>query len=78
MNLKALMTLAISVLRDWRVIFITILFLILASLASYVVRYRKKPRKPKKAKPVPAPKPAKKKEKTEDEEDEAEEETSSK
>lgn len=37
------LTVAINVLKDWRAIFITILFLLICCLASYVVKYQKKP-----------------------------------
>lgn len=55
-------TLAMQVIRDWRVIFITILMIFFVSIANYTVSYRKKRKVPKtkKVKPAPAPKPEKK------------------
>lgn len=57
MDLKELINLCIEVLKDWRVIFITVLMILFIDLAKYVIRYRKKP-VVKKTKVAAAPKPA--------------------
>lgn len=57
MDFKEIMNLCIEVLKDWRVIFITVLMIVFISLANYVIKYRKKPMV-KKPKAAPAPKPA--------------------
>ncbi|MBP5751495.1 MAG: hypothetical protein J6W60_01370, partial [Treponema sp.] len=48
MNIKEFWELCKLVLTDWRVIFIAIFFIVFSSLAGYVVKYKKKPPKPKK------------------------------
>ena len=65
MDITALVNLCISVLKDIRVITAAILTIFFISLGNYVVRYRKRPLKPKKKKSAqestatsaPAPKP---------------------
>jgi len=57
MDLKELIGICIEVLKDWRVIFITVLMILFIDLANYVIRYRKKP-VVKKKKIISAPKPA--------------------
>ncbi|WP_440556977.1 hypothetical protein [Treponema succinifaciens] len=68
MDITALVNLCISVLKDIRVITAAILTIFFISLGNYVVRYRKRPPKPKKKKSAqkpaaaakPAPKPEEK------------------
>ena len=68
MDITALVNLCISVLKDIRVITAAILTIFFISLGNYVVKYRKRPPKPKKKKPAqnpaaaatPAPKPEEK------------------
>lgn len=50
MDITALVNLCISVLKDIRVITAAILTIFFISLGNYVVRYRKRPPKPKKKK----------------------------
>ena len=59
MDMKALTSIILGVLKDWRVIVIAILSVLVVKLAVYVVRYRKRPpriRKPKEAPKAAAPK----------------------
>lgn len=44
MNLKELIPLCIEVLKDWRVIVITVFLIFYISLANYVIKYKKKPK----------------------------------
>lgn len=68
MDITALVNLCISVLKDIRVITAAILTIFFISLGNYVVKYRKRPPKPKKKKSAqkpaaaakPAPKPEEK------------------
>lgn len=53
MDITALVNLCISVLKDIRVITAAILTIFFISLGNYVVRYRKRPPKPKKKKSAP-------------------------
>lgn len=57
MDFMQLLNLCLEVLKDWRVIFITLLMLVFVCTANYVVRYKKRPpklRKAKKSTPAPA------------------------
>ncbi len=63
--------LVLAVLKDWRVIFITILMILFVAIGNYVVNYVKKIKPPKKKKAAPPPPPPKKEEG--DEENEGEE-----
>ncbi|WP_407400234.1 hypothetical protein [Treponema sp.] len=68
MDLNQIVKLSINVLRDWRVIFIAIFSISFMMIGSYVVKYKKKPPRPKKIKapkPVEAPKPEEKTEEAE-------------
>lgn len=58
-----------SVLKDPRVIFITILMILFVSIGNYVVTYRKKVHIPKQKKKAPAPAPAPKPEENNGEQD---------
>lgn len=68
MDITALVNLCISVLKDIRVITAAILTIFFISLGNYVVKYRKRPPKPKEKKSAqkpaaaatPAPKPEEK------------------
>lgn len=73
MNVKEFWELCKLVLTDWRVIFIAIFFIIFSSLAGYVVKYKKKPPKPKKKSKLLDNQPAKKTEKDKEKEKEDEE-----
>lgn len=55
MDITALVNLCISVLKDIRVITAAILTIFFISLGNYVVRYRKRPPKPKKKKSAQKP-----------------------
>lgn len=56
MDFMQLLNLCLEVLKDWRVIFITVLMLVFVCTANYVVRYKKRPPKLRKAKKsTPAP-----------------------
>lgn len=61
MDITAITSLCISVLKDTRVITAAVLTIFFISLGNYVVKYKKRPPKPKKSKtaskPVPAEKP---------------------
>ena len=72
MDFKYLFNLSISVLRDWRVIFIAVFSISFMMIGSYVVKYRKKP--PRVKRPKPAPAPAAEAPKPEDKKEESEEE----
>ncbi|MBQ5399759.1 MAG: hypothetical protein IIU15_00795, partial [Treponema sp.] len=65
------MMLCLNVIKDWRVLTALGVFLVFALLATYVVKYKKKPPKPKTVR-APKPKPQPKKEKSEDEGEEEE------
>ncbi|MCR5620417.1 MAG: hypothetical protein K6G18_01035 [Treponema sp.] len=54
----AFVPLVLEVLKDWRVIFITVLMILFVSIGNYVQHYVKKikPTKKKKAAPPPPPK----------------------
>ncbi|MCQ2241591.1 hypothetical protein [Treponema sp.] len=70
MDFKQISSLSINVIKDWRVIFIAIFSISFMMIGSYVVKYRKKPPRPRRMKapkPVEAPKPEEKKEKEADE-----------
>ncbi|MBQ0040079.1 MAG: hypothetical protein KBS64_06605 [Treponema sp.] len=70
MDFKQLFKLSISVLSDWRVIFIAIFSIAFMMIGSYVVKYRKKPPRVKKPKAAPAPAAPKPEEKKEGETEE--------
>ena len=53
MNFNDLLPICLGVLKDWRVIVITVAMIVFISIANYVVKYRKKV-KPPKAKKVSA------------------------
>ncbi len=72
MSFKDFMTLSLNVIKDWHVLLALGVFLVFTLLATYVVKYKKKPPKPKTVK-APKPKPQPKKEKSEDGEEEGEE-----
>lgn len=55
MDITALVNLCISVLKDIRVITAAILTIFFISLGNYVVKYRKRPPKPKKKKSAQKP-----------------------
>jgi len=56
MDFMQLLNLCLGVLKDWRVIFITLLMLVFVCTANYVVKYKKRPPKLRKArKSTPAP-----------------------
>ena len=80
MNIHELASLCIEVLKDWRVIVITIAMILFIELANYVVKYKKKaPRvktKIKKITPPPEQKPEEHKEASENSEHPAPQETS--
>ncbi len=59
MDIKALTSLTLEVLKDWRVIAIAVLSILVIKLAVYVVKYRKKPPRIKKPKNQPKPEPKK-------------------
>lgn len=44
MKLNELIPLCLEVLKDWRVIVITVFLIFYISLANYVIKYRKKPK----------------------------------
>ncbi len=70
----AFVPLVLAVLKDWRVIFITILMILFVAIGNYVVTYVKKVKPPKKKKAAPPPPPPKKEEgENEDEEGAGEE-----
>lgn len=50
MDFMQLLNLCLEVLKDWHVIFITVLMLVFVCTANYVVRYKKRPPKLRKAK----------------------------
>ena len=62
MKIKAFFDVAGGVLKDWRVIVTLVMMLFVMWAANFILKYKKKPRKPKKAKaPAEAPKPAEEK-----------------
>ncbi len=69
----AFVPLVLGVLKDWRVIFITVLMILFVAIGNYVVNYVKKVKPPKKKKAAPPPPPPKKEEGEEEEGGEAEE-----
>jgi hypothetical protein len=58
----AFVPLVLEVLKDWRVIFITILMILFVSIGNYVQHYVKKIKPTKKKKAAPPPPPPKKEE----------------
>lgn len=70
MSFKDFGLLCLNVIKDWRVLTALGVFLIFALLASYVVKYKKRPPKQK---PVRAPKPKPQPKKEENEENEEDE-----
>lgn len=58
MDYKHILFLSLNVIKDWRVIFITVLCFMVIGIGNYVVKYRKKPPKQKKVRAAPAPAPA--------------------
>ncbi len=54
MDIKAFTSLILNILKDWRVIAIAVLTIIVIRLAVYVVKYKKRPPRVKKQKPVAA------------------------
>ncbi len=70
----AFIPLVLAVLKDWRVIFITILMILFIAIGNYVVNYVKKVKPMKKKKIAPPPPPPKKEEGEEEKGDEAEDE----
>lgn len=64
----AFVPLVLEVLKDWRVIFITILMILFVSIGNYVQHYVKKIKTSKKKKKAAPPPPPPKKEEGEDEE----------
>lgn len=68
MDFNQIFHLSLIVLKDWRVIFIAVFSITFMIIGSYVVKYRKKPPRPRKAKapkPVETSKPEEKKEEAE-------------
>ncbi len=63
----AFVPLVLEVLKDWRVIFITILMILFVSIGNYVQHYVKKVKPSKKKKVAPPPPPPKKEEGEEEE-----------
>ncbi len=47
MNFKDLLPICLGVLKDWRVIVITVLMILFIAIANYVVKYRKRVKPPK-------------------------------
>ncbi|MBQ9537950.1 MAG: hypothetical protein IJU95_01660 [Treponema sp.] len=69
----AFVPLVLGVLKDWRVIFITVLMILFIAIANYVQHYVKKVKPIKKKKVAPPPPPPKKEEGDEESGDESEE-----
>ncbi|MDO4505988.1 MAG: hypothetical protein Q4B64_03460 [Spirochaetales bacterium] len=72
MDFNQILSLSLNVLKDWRVIFIAIFSIAFMMIGNYVVKYRKKPPRPRKVKapkPAEAPKPEEKKEEEKEEEE---------
>ncbi|MCI5829495.1 MAG: hypothetical protein SPJ89_10675 [Treponema sp.] len=65
MDFNSILKLSLSVLKDWRIIFIAIFSITFMMISSYVVKYRKKPPRPKKQKVQKAPAAEPKPEQTE-------------
>ncbi|MBQ3801056.1 MAG: hypothetical protein II837_12255 [Treponema sp.] len=59
--------LVLAVIKDWRVIFITVLMILFVSIGNYVQHYVKKVKPIKKKKVAPPPPPPKKEEGEEEE-----------
>ncbi|MBQ6566080.1 MAG: hypothetical protein IJL80_03400 [Treponema sp.] len=59
--------LVLAVIKDWRVIFITVLMILFVSIGNYVLHYVKKVKPIKKKKVAPPPPPPKKEEGEEEE-----------
>lgn len=70
----AFIPLVMEVLKDWRVIFITILMILFVAIGNYVQHYVKKVKPTKKKKAAPPPPPPPKKEEEGNEEEGGEEE----
>lgn len=69
MNCSELINLSIHVLKDWKVIFIAFFSISFMMIGSYVVKYKKKPPRPKKIKQVKTETAPKVEPKKEDEEE---------
>lgn len=65
----AFVPLVMGVLKDWRVIFITILMILFIAIGNYVQHYVKKIKPAKKKKAAPPPPPPKKEESENEEEE---------
>lgn len=68
MDINLIIRTSLSVLKDWRIIFIAFFSISFMMIGNYVVKYRKRPPKQKKAKPAPAPAAEEKKEADSEEE----------